>query len=109
MYFKPSAGIFVGGLATSFGGTLLILMAANSSGEDTGFMALAGVMAAIAGIIMLCIGAARALRIIDALPAAFRNLDRAQASQQQAPAPQQSMGSQPPGYPQQGYIQPPVQ
>lgn len=109
MEFNPSTGIFVGGLAASFGGTLLVLMAATSPGEDTAFMALAGVLVDIAGVIMLCIGAARALKIIDALPAAFRNLDRVQASHQQVPAPQPFMGSQQPSHPQQGYIQPPVQ
>jgi hypothetical protein len=42
MQFKPSAGIFVGGLAASFGGTLLILMAATASEEGASIMGLVG-------------------------------------------------------------------
>jgi hypothetical protein len=101
MDFKPSAGIFVGGLAAAFGGTLLFLMGIQATDEGAGMMVLVGALVDLAGIIMLCIGAARALRIIDAIPYAFRNLDRMQAPHQQAPAPQP--------YPQQGFNQPPTQ
>lgn len=104
MNFKPSAGIFVAGLATSFGGGLLLSMgmgmASGSSGGGAAAMAFLGFAASVAGLIMLCIGATRALRIIDALPAAFRTVNGSLG--QQAPAqfhnqPQhQGYGQQPP-------------
>lgn len=109
MQFKPSAGIFVGGLATSFGGALLLMMSTAGDSEAAAGMALVGVLLSIGGIIMLCIGAARALAIIDAVPAAFRNLDRVQAPHQQAPAPQPANQQFPPYTPQQYGQQPPVQ
>lgn len=87
MHFKPSAGVFVGGLAASIGGMLLVLLAA-ASGEEGAFMVLIGILVGIAGTIMLCIGAARALVIIDSLPAAFYSLNNLHASQQGASTPQ---------------------
>lgn len=69
MHFKPSAGIFVAGLATSFGGGLFVATGIGNSG-----MAFIGFAASVAGLVMMCIGATRALQIIDALPAAFHNI-----------------------------------
>lgn len=88
MQYKPSAGIFVGGLAASFGGTVFFMLALQGDSEGAAAAALIGVLVSIGGIVMLCIGAARALAIIDALPAAFRNLDRLQHPQASAPAQQ---------------------
>lgn len=108
MQFKPSAGIFVAGIATTIGGALLFLMVATGDGEGMG-LAMIGLGASVAGVVMLCVGAARALAIIDALPAAFRNLDRSQQPNQQFP--QQQPYSQPQAYEQQPHYeqQPPVQ
>lgn len=99
MHFKPSAGIFVAGLATSFGGGLFVAMGSGNSG-----MAFIGAAVSVAGLVMMCIGATRALQIIDALPAAFRTINVGMGQpQQQAPAPQfqnqpqqQAYGQQPP-------------
>jgi predicted lipid-binding transport protein (Tim44 family) len=101
MRFKPSVGIFVGGLASTFGGAVLfLLVATGGDGGESMFMGLIGILVCIAGIVMLCVGAARALAIIDALPAAFRNLDR-QSPYGQAPQPPHQTNWQQP------HIQPP--
>jgi Flp pilus assembly pilin Flp len=106
--FKPSAGIFVGGLAASFGGTLLVLLSAQA--EEGAAMASVGLIVAVCGIVMLCIGAARALTIIDALPAAFRNLDQERTPRQSAPAaPQHGQELHHQYMQNQGYNQPPAQ
>ncbi|MDQ0865721.1 hypothetical protein [Arthrobacter globiformis] len=103
MNFKPSAGIFVAGLVTSFGGGLFwsmgMGMAATSSGGGPAGMAFVGFAASVAGLIMLCIGATRALRIIDTLPAALWNLTAGQGQPQQPiPAPQQTHQQFPQSY-----------
>lgn len=108
MQFKQSAGIFVGGLAASFGGTLLVLMATAANGDGAALVGLVGILVSVSGIVMLCVGAARALAIIDAIPAAFRNLDGYRAPHQQGPAAAPQGFHQ--SYPQQQvYNQPPVQ
>jgi hypothetical protein len=104
MQFKPSAGVFVGGLATMVGSAFIFAIAMASS--EGAFMGLIGFAGGVAGLIMLCVGAARALAIIDALPAAFRNVSVLQAPLHQAPAPQQSNQAFPESY---GHNQPPVQ
>jgi hypothetical protein len=106
MPFKPSAGIFVAGLATTVGSAVLAAMATTSSGA--GVMVLLGFAGGVAGLIMLCVGAARALAIIDALPAAFRAVSAPQAPQQ-SPTPPQLNQAFPQSYQQHGYNQPPVQ
>ena len=65
------------------------MLSLQGSNEGAAMGALIGIVVSIGGIVMLCIGAARALAIIDALPAAFRNLDKMQSMQQQAHAPAQ--------------------
>lgn len=114
MLFKPSKGIFVGGIVASFCGWLFFSMALAGTGEDANLMMLLAVGLSVAGLVMLCVGAARALEIIDAIPAAFRNLDQAKAASLQHPDPQQpqqsiwqGQGGQPPA--QQGFTQPPPQ
>ena len=58
MQFKKSAEIFVGGLAASVGGALLIVMATMGPDGASGFMALFGLLTSLGGLVMLCIGAA---------------------------------------------------
>lgn len=72
-------------------------------------MGLLGFAGGVAGLVMLCVGAARALAIIDALPAAFRYVSALQAPLQQAPTPPQPNQAFPQPYQQHGYNQPPVQ
>lgn len=116
MQFKPSAGIFVAGLATAVGGGVIASIAmTTTSSEGAGLMGLLGFAAGVAGLVMLCVGAARALAIIDAIPAAFRNLSSGQTPLQQPPAPRPANPQLPPYAPQQphvaqnqGYNQPPV-
>lgn len=88
---------------------VFVAMAMNSSSSGTGPMALLGLAGEIIGLVMLCVGAARALAIIDALPAAFRNVSAPQAPLQQAPMSQQPNQAFPQSYEQHGYNQPPVQ
>lgn len=104
MQYKPSAGIFVGGLAASFGGTVFFMLALQGSNEGAAMGAVIGIVVSIGGIVMLCIGAARALAIIDALPAAFRNLDKIHQLHQRAPAPAQQ-GQFPQPHPQNHGVQ----
>lgn len=103
MRFKPSAGIFVGGLLALFTAAVLLVFSIAGDGRGALAMAMGGLLLSLVGIIMLCVGAARALTIIDAIPAAFRSLNNGQAPNEQAPAPQSS------SFQQQGYNQPPVQ
>jgi hypothetical protein len=100
MRFKPSAGIFVAGLATMVVSGVFVAGAMSSS-DGAGF-GLLGFAGGVAGLIMLCVGAARALAIIDAIPAAFRSVSAGQAPLQQAPTPQQPIQQ----FPQQPYSQP---
>lgn len=89
MHFKPSAGIFVAGLATSVAGAIFAAMSmgmARTSSSGASMLALAGIAAAVAGLIMMCMGASRALKIIDTLPAAFRSLGQGQPTHQAPPA-----------------------
>lgn len=107
MLFKPSKGIFVGGIVASFCGWFVFYMALAGNGGDTNFMMLVAIGLSVAGLVMLCVGAARALEIIDAIPAAFRNLDQAGAASLQQPQHPTWQGPQPPT--QQGFPQPPPQ
>lgn len=92
MQFKPSAGIFVTGLLMSILGPVFgsigigIASSANrsyysDSGSSVGggFLAFLGFATAVVGIILVYIGATRALRIIDALPAALGFAGQGQA------------------------------
>lgn len=104
MQFKPSAGIFVAGLVTSIVGVLLAVMAVGISGSASsgagagaaglGFVSFA---ASVAGLVMMCIGAYRALRIIDSLPGALRYAGQGQ-HEQRTPAPQPRSQQVPQGY-----------
>jgi hypothetical protein len=101
MRFKPSAGIFVAGLVTMVvSGVFAAGAMSSSDGAGFGLLGFAG---GIAGLIMLCVGAARALAIIDAIPAAFRSVSAGQVPLQQAPAQQQPIQQFPQ---QQPYSQP---
>ncbi|MFJ5693314.1 hypothetical protein ACIP9X_05610 [Arthrobacter sp. NPDC093125] len=115
MNFKPSAGIFVAGLVTSIAGALLAVIAAGISGSASsgagagaagmGFVSFA---VSVAGLVMMCVGARRALLIIDSLPAAFSNLisRQGQPSHQPTPAPQQAHQQFPQNYSPQPHMQP---
>lgn len=120
MRFKPSAGIFVAGLLMSIIGPVFgfigisIASSARSSyyysdnGSSTGggFLAFLGFATALVGIILVYVGATRALRIIDALPYVLNFQGQVQAPHVPAPqppvqAPEQSYAPQqpqPPAY-----------
>ena len=99
MQFKPSAGIFVTGLLlTIFGpafgavGVGVASSASRSYPYDSGsaaaggFVAFLGFATGLTGIILIYIGATRALRIIDALPHVLNFQGQGQAPH--VPAPQ---------------------
>jgi len=115
MQFKPSAGIFVAGLLMSIIGPVLGFMGvgiANSasrsyysdsgSAAGGGFLAFLGFATALVGIILIYIGATRALRIIDALPHVLNFQGQGQAPHVPAPQP-------PAQQPQQSYTPQPQQ
>lgn len=96
MQFKPSASIFVTGLLMSILGPVfgLVGMGIADSGRYSdsgssvggGFLAFLGFATALVGIILVYVGATRALRIIDALPSALGFAGQGQAPY--APTPQ---------------------
>lgn len=88
--YKASAGIFAGGLIASYTGGILIVAGIS----NTPAAVFVGASISILGTVLLCVGAYRALAIIDALPAAFRNLTSEQLLRSQAPA-QQPLHQQP--------------
>ncbi len=115
MQFKPSAGIFVAGLLMSIIGPVVGFIGigiANSasrsyfydsgSAAGGGFVAFLGFALALVGILLVYVGATRALRIIDALPHVLHFQGQGQASPVPAPQP-------PVQQPQQGYAQQPQQ
>lgn len=107
MQFKPSAGIFVAGIVISTVGTLVVLVGMNTSNSDGGLLSLLGFVASVVGVVLVCIGASRALAIIDAIPAAFRYVAEGQAHTVHAPQQPNQQFSQ--HYPEQPYTQPPNQ
>lgn len=118
MYFKPSAGIFVSGLLLSILGTIFgfigLGVASSGSYYDSGrsvgggTLVFLGFAAALAGVIMVYVGASRALKVIDALPAALKlvplELQQQPASHQQPSRQQFQQGHPQPQ--QQPYVQP---
>ncbi|CAM3125594.1 hypothetical protein PSET11_01358 [Arthrobacter ulcerisalmonis] len=76
MQYKPSAGIFIGGLVLSFAGVTFMLL--GNLVEEPAVAILLGMLGLLVGLVLLCVGASRALVIIDQLPAAFRHLERVQ-------------------------------
>jgi hypothetical protein len=128
MYFKPSAGIFVSGLLLSILGTIFgfIGMGVASSGSyyddgravGGGTLVFLGFGVALTGIIMVYVGASRALKVIDALPSALKlvplELQQQLAQQQQASRHQHQPNSplppqqqvQPPALQQRPYVAP---
>lgn len=112
MQFKPSAGIFVTGLLMSIIGPVFGFIGINiassarssyyysdnGSSAGGGFLAFLGFATALVGIILVYVGATRALRIIDALPHVLNFQGQGQAPQLPAPQPpaQQLQQSAPP-------------
>jgi hypothetical protein len=121
MHFKPSAGIFVAGLLMSIIGPVIgfigVGIASSSSrsyysdsGSSVGggFLAFLGFATALVGIILVYVGATRALRIIDALPHVLNFGGQGQPSHvpaSQPPAAMRFEQAQPP-QPQQWYTRP---
>ncbi|MDQ0924599.1 hypothetical protein QF038_003107 [Pseudarthrobacter sp. W1I19] len=79
MQFKPSAGIFVTGLVLSIIGTVFGFIGIGIAGSSRsyyssgasaggGFLAFLGFATALIGVVLIYVGASRALKIIDALP-----------------------------------------
>lgn len=115
MHFKPSAGIFVAGLFTSILGSVVgtvgigVVSSSRSyydsgSAAGGGFAVFLGFLAAFVGLIMVYVGATRALRILDALPAALGFAVQGQG--RYAPAHQQSVPQFQQPYPSQPYSPP---
>lgn len=95
MKFKLSAGIFVSGLLLIVLGTIVGfvgLLVTSTGGYYAGsqsaigaFVAFIGFAGSLAGVIMMYVGAIRALRIIDALPGALSLSPQGHAPINQAP------------------------
>lgn len=117
MQFKPSAGIFVSGLLMSILGSVFgfVGMGIASSGSyydsgssaGGGFLAFLGFATALVGTILVYVGATRALKIVDALPAVLNFAAYEQARYAPAPPPAQQFQQPAPQQPQHQPYTPP--